>query len=60
MIFRSNILGLDGNNPHIHFDIAPTLVNNIIGGWAIINGGEFASYMLARASATSPGGLRRV
>ena len=38
-------LGLIGNNPQIQISSAPSLVNNIIGGWAIVNGTDFASYL---------------
>ncbi|MCX6850547.1 MAG: autotransporter-associated beta strand repeat-containing protein [Verrucomicrobia bacterium] len=33
-----------GANPQIVITSAPTLVNGIIGGWAVINGADFASY----------------
>ncbi|MDB6076147.1 MAG: Autotransporter-associated beta strand repeat protein, partial [Verrucomicrobiaceae bacterium] len=46
-------LGQLGSNPRVSFQNAPTLVNNILGGWAIVNGSEFASY---DPTETSPGG----
>ncbi len=37
-------LGTIGSNPRIEITNAPTLTNNIIGGWAVVGGTEFASY----------------
>ncbi len=45
------VLGMDGlapasaaSNPQILITSAPTLVNGIIGGWAVVGGTDFASY----------------
>lgn len=45
------ILGMNGlapgsaaSNPQILITSAPTLVNGIIGGWAVVGGADFASY----------------
>jgi autotransporter-associated beta strand protein len=37
-------LGVAGNNPQITFATAPSLNNGIIGGWALVNTNDFASY----------------
>ncbi|HEY5314204.1 MAG TPA: autotransporter-associated beta strand repeat-containing protein, partial [Pirellulales bacterium] len=37
-------LGTIGNNPQILVGSAPALTNNLIGGWAIVNGADFAGY----------------
>ncbi|MCX6839396.1 MAG: autotransporter-associated beta strand repeat-containing protein [Verrucomicrobia bacterium] len=38
-------ISLNAGNAQIKFGTAPTLTNNLIGGWAIVNGNEFASYL---------------
>jgi autotransporter-associated beta strand protein len=38
-------ISLNAGNAQIKFGTAPTLTNNIIGGWAIVGGTEFASYL---------------
>ena len=41
----SNLQTLNGGaNPQILFTAAPTVTNSIIGGWAVINGADFAGY----------------
>jgi autotransporter-associated beta strand protein len=37
-------LGALGDTGHIFITSAPALINNIIGGWATVNGADFASY----------------
>ncbi|HWA96904.1 MAG TPA: autotransporter-associated beta strand repeat-containing protein, partial [Pirellulales bacterium] len=38
-------LGLSGDNPRITFRTEPTLNDGIIGGWAVVNTNDFASYI---------------
>ncbi|MCX6847486.1 MAG: hypothetical protein NTY98_01045, partial [Verrucomicrobia bacterium] len=38
-------ISLNAGNAELTFGTAPTLTNNIIGGWAIVGGTEFASYL---------------
>jgi len=41
----SNVQALNGGaNPQIVFTAAPATTNGIIGGWAVINGADFANY----------------
>ena len=45
VINASNVQALNGGaNPQIVFTSAPTNTNGIIGGWAVINGADFANY----------------
>jgi hypothetical protein len=45
VINASNVQALNGGaNPQIVFTSAPSLVGGIIGGWAVINGADFANY----------------
>ncbi|MDI1315147.1 autotransporter-associated beta strand repeat-containing protein, partial [Prosthecobacter sp.] len=50
-ILGTAVLGMNGlapgaaaSNPQILITAAPTLVNGIIGGWAVVGGTDFASY----------------
>jgi hypothetical protein len=45
VVNASNVQALNGGaNPQIIFTAAPTVTNSIIGGWAVINGADFAGY----------------
>lgn len=46
--FVATSLGATGNNPRITFRTAPTLNDEMIGGWALVNGSDFAGYNAAQ------------
>lgn len=55
--FTGNTLGILYNNTQsgrIIFTSAPTLTNNLIGGWATLGGTEFATYISAVDASISP------
>ncbi len=43
-VSNGGTLGQYGGQSHVLFTAAPTLTGNIIGGWAVVNGADFASY----------------
>ena len=47
-------LGAGGETAAVYFSSAPALTNGIIGGWAVVNGADFASYS-AVGGVTAPG-----
>ena len=52
-------LGQIGNNPQILFSTPPSMTNNVIGPWAIVNSNDFATYNATYGvGAVAPPGFR--